>query len=126
MSHLHNYRHQDQVEYAYAGKHRNYSGPSSNIYYGQGATSHFVEDGTFMKVREISISYLLDADQLGSVGNVIKSARISISGRNLFTFTNYSGWDPEVGLGDNPTNFRMDEYSYPNFRTYTASLQLKF
>ncbi|WP_436517281.1 SusC/RagA family TonB-linked outer membrane protein [Ekhidna sp. To15] len=121
-----NYRHQDQVEYAYVGKHRNYSGPSSNIYYGQGATSHFVEDGTFMKVREVSLSYLLNADKLGSIGNVIKSARISLSGRNLFTFTNYSGWDPEVGLGDNPTNFRMDEYSYPNFRTYTASLQLKF
>ncbi|MEP1032717.1 SusC/RagA family TonB-linked outer membrane protein [Ekhidna sp.] len=121
-----NYRHQDQVEYASVGKHRNYSGPSSNIYYGQGATSHFVEDGTFLKVREISLSYLLNSEQLGSVANVIKSARISVSGRNLFTFTNYSGWDPEVGLGDNPTNFRMDEYSYPNFRTYTASLQLKF
>ena len=119
-----NYRHEDQVQYGEIGKHRNYSGPSSQIYYGQGATSHFVEDGTFLKVREISLSYVLKPSAIGI--NSFKSARISLSGRNLFTFTKYSGWDPEVALGNNPTNFRVDEYSYPNFRTYTASIQLKF
>jgi hypothetical protein len=121
-----NYRHQDQVDYGEIGKHRSYAGPSSNIYYGQGATSHFVEDGSYLKVREIALSCNWDGSKLGKVGEVIKDMTISLSGRNLFTFTKYSGWDPEVGLADNPTNFRIDEYSYPNFRTYTATLQLKF
>jgi hypothetical protein len=49
-----------------------------------------------------------------------------VTGRNLFTFTNYSGWDPEVAISTNPTNFRLDEYSYPNFRSFSAAITLKF
>jgi hypothetical protein len=47
-------------------------------------------------------------------------------GRNLLTFTDYTGWDPEVGLQANSTNFRLDEYAYPNFRTFTGSLNIQF
>ena len=47
-------------------------------------------------------------------------------GRNVLTFTNYSGFDPEVSAGSDLTNYAMDIYNYPNFRTVTFSLELTF
>ncbi|MTI31305.1 SusC/RagA family TonB-linked outer membrane protein, partial [Xanthovirga aplysinae] len=119
-------RHLDQVKYAEIGKHRNYSGGASTLYNANNAISHFVEDGSFLKIREISLSYKIDNSKSNFLGGFFKTATFAISGRNLFTITKYSGWDPEVALGDNPTNFRIDEFSYPNFRTYTGSVKLTF
>jgi len=121
-----NDRHQDNADYGAAGKHADYSGPAGKIYNAGGASSHFVEDGTFTKVREISLTYNIGGSKLGQIGESIENIKIGISGRNLFTITNYSGWDPEVAIGQNPTNFRFDEYSYPNFRTFSAQLALTF
>ena len=48
-------------------------------------------------------------------------------GRNLFTITNYSGLDPEVsGLFGDPFQVRMDWFQYPQFRTYTAVVEIAF
>ncbi|MFK8104703.1 MAG: SusC/RagA family TonB-linked outer membrane protein [Saprospiraceae bacterium] len=121
-----NDRHGDLQDYAAEGKHTDYSNGSSNIYNLASASSHFVEDGTFTKIREISLGYTFNNDQLGRLGKYLSKVKFAVAGRNLFTFTNYSGWDPEVALGNNPTNFRLDEYSYPNFRTFTGSLTLEF
>ena len=63
---------------------------------------------------------------LGFFGNYLDQLTVQVTGRNLFTFTNYSGWDPEVAISTNPTNFRLDEYSYPNFRSFSAAITLKF
>ena len=121
-----NDRHQDLQDYASEGKHTDYSNGSGNIYNLASASSHFVEDGTYTKIREISLGYTFKVDDLGKLGKYLNKVKFAITGRNLFTFTNYSGWDPEVALGNNPTNFRLDEYSYPNFRTFTGSLTLEF
>lgn len=90
---------------------------------------YWVEDGTFVKLRELSLSYNLNAADLHSLtGGFIKGVRFSLIGRNLLTFTNYSGYDPEVGTTD--TNGRQiyayDFMGYPNFRSYSVSLELKF
>ena len=114
-------RHLDQVKYGEIGKHRNYSGGASTIYNAGQAVSHFVEDGSYVKVREVSLSYTLNPKS-----SFLRTAVFSISGRNLFTFTKYSGWDPEVAINNNPTNFLIDEFSYPNFRTFTGSVKLTF
>ncbi|NQU87069.1 MAG: SusC/RagA family TonB-linked outer membrane protein [Mariniphaga sp.] len=92
--------------------------------------NHFVEDGTFLKVREISLHYNLSKALLNKVlGGFIKEFKVGIIGRNLFTFTNYSGYDPEVGSsegsGDN-TIQAWDEFAYPNYRTLTGSIEFKF
>ncbi len=94
------------------------------------ASSHFAEDATYLKVRELSLAYNFTNDLLSRVGlgDAIYDARVSLIGRNLFTFTGYSGYDPEVAVdagGANPTNFRIDEFAYPNFRTYAVSLQVR-
>ncbi len=87
------------------------------------ANSYFVEDGSYIKLRELSIYYTF-----GSISKKmgIKGGKVGILGRNLLTFTRYTGWDPEVASGADRTNYIVDIFNYPNFRSYTLSLELKF
>jgi hypothetical protein len=95
-------------------------------------SSVFVEDATFTKLREVSLSYRFNADQLGGVPglNRISGLGLSLTGRNLLTFTDYRGFDPEVGKSGGNTGSsavaRVEGYQYPNFRTWTAALELIF
>ncbi|MCZ8353505.1 MAG: SusC/RagA family TonB-linked outer membrane protein [Cyclobacteriaceae bacterium] len=105
---------------------------SQQLYNAANPSSFFIEDASFVKIRELSLSYSLGKsifEKLGKVGSYFHDARISLIGRNLFTFTNYTGFDPEVAVRNNaasPTNFKLDEFSYPNFRTYSLSIQVRF
>jgi TonB-linked SusC/RagA family outer membrane protein len=95
-------------------------------------TSHFVEDGSFVKLRELAVRYRFDGAQLGRMPLVggMSGVTVGLVGRNLFTWTNYSGFDPEVGVsgGDfgSASINRFDGFSYPNFRTLSASVELNF
>jgi len=51
---------------------------------------------------------------------------LSILGKNLWTLTNYSGYDPEVATTDGTQYFSYDFMGYPNYRSFAASLELKF
>lgn len=92
----------------------------------------FVEDGSFIKLRELSLAYRLSADQLSSVPGLaaMSGLRFNISGRNLFTSSNYLGYDPEVGAPGGDTGSaaiaRVDGFRYPNFRTWTFGVELTF
>ena len=86
--------------------------------------SYWVEDAGYVKIRELAISYTMNAAQLEPIfGGAVKSIKASLIGRNLFTFTDYSGYDPEVGTIRNPYD---GTGTYPNFRNYSISLQFKF
>jgi len=53
--------------------------------------------------------------------------RLGLIGRNLLTFTNYSGYDPEVtGLEGDPFQVRIDWFQYPQFRTVTGVVEIAF
>ena len=122
-----NDRHQEQVDLAGQGFDYGYTNGSSAIYNAANASSYFVEDASFVKLREVALSYTLGSDFTQRfTGGRLNSLKFSLIGRNLLTFTDYSGWDPEVALRTNATNFRLDEYSYPNFRTFTAAIDLRF
>ena len=89
----------------------------------------WVEDATYLKLREASLYYTFNKDVLGKVANGFFSEfKIGITGRNLLTFTDYSGWDPEVLAYDDETlqYYAHDYQIYPNSRTYTFTVQLKF
>ncbi|MBX2963804.1 MAG: SusC/RagA family TonB-linked outer membrane protein [Cyclobacteriaceae bacterium] len=115
-------------------KHSEYFSVLSNS--GAAPNQYFIEDGTFATLREVSLSYSFSSEQLtklGKVGNLFTNARLSLIGRNLVTFTKYSGWTPEVaatggadGVNFNPFNFRADFGAVPIFRTYAVSLQVRF
>ena len=89
----------------------------------------FVEEGTFLKLREFSLRYSLNPDWLDSiVGGRVTGVDVNLIGRNLYTWTGYSGYDPEVSNNNGGSEVigRVDSYQYPNFRTVSASLQFTF
>ena len=97
----------------------------SALYNINATTSHFVEDASYLKLRELNLSYTLS-----NLNFLHRSASIKFSliGRNILQFDNYSGVDPEVtvrGNGD-PTNFFYDGYGYPTFSTVTGGVELNF
>ena len=119
-----NDRHGDLDNFGAAGQQSSYANGSSTIYNGAAPIDYFVEDGSFVKIREISVSYTLGKSILSSKIPV-EEIKFIVSGRNLYTFTNYSGFDPEVALSGSPI-YKLDEFSFPNFRTYAATIQITF
>lgn len=80
----------------------------------------FIEDGSFIKLREVSVSYSFSPDIFG-----IKGARVSVIGRNLLSIDDYSGWDPETNAAGQSTVTRgFDFNEVPIPRSYSFSLML--
>ncbi|MDC1540218.1 TonB-dependent receptor [Flavobacteriaceae bacterium] len=119
-----NDRHGDLDNFGAAGQQSSYANGSSTIYNGAAPIDYFIEDGSFVKIREISLSYAMGKSILGTKIPV-DEIKFIVSGRNLYTFTNYSGFDPEVALSGSPI-YKLDEFSFPNFRTYAATIQITF
>ena len=97
--------------------------------------SPFVEDGSFIRLKDLSVGYDLSRFVTGS--KAIKRLTVTATGRNLLTFTKYSGLDPEnTGAydenGNNLANSRSgafsgaDYFSTPNLRSYQFSLNVGF
>ncbi|MEA3461068.1 MAG: SusC/RagA family TonB-linked outer membrane protein [Bacteroidota bacterium] len=100
----------------------------SSFYNNTEINSYFIENGSFLKIKELSLYYVFNSQQLAKLfgKEYVKSIRLGVQGRNLFTFTGYSGYDPEVASGTDHSNFPFDDFGYPNFRTYSASVQFNF
>jgi hypothetical protein len=97
------------------------------LYNGINPIDFFVEPGTYVKIKELNVSYTFSRNQLEGLHLGVNSLRIGVIGRNLFTFTKYSGYDPEVaGLSGDPFSFRIDGFSYPNYRTFTGFMEINF
>ncbi|WP_316770711.1 SusC/RagA family TonB-linked outer membrane protein [Pedobacter frigiditerrae] len=80
-----------------------------------------IDDGSFVKLREISLSY-----NIGQV-KFIKNLAINLSGRNLFSWDNYKGYDPELNSGGQSTLLRNIDFGpVPIPRTFSLGLQAKF
>ena len=81
-----------------------------------------VEDGSYIKLREVALSY-----QLPSFVKFIKSSSISLVGRNLVSFDNYDGYDPETNAGGNSAVLRgIDFGNVPIPRTYQLTFRAGF
>ena len=81
-----------------------------------------VDDGSFTKLREVSLSY-----RIGKVSKVFKDLTIMVSGRNLYSWDNYKGYDPEVNAAGQSTLLRgIDFGAVPIPKTYSLSLQANF
>jgi hypothetical protein len=94
-----------------------------NLYSAASPADWFVEDAGFVKLREVSLAYQVPRTWVSRLGNTgVEDVRLSVVGRNLLTFTNYTGYDPEVG----GTVTRRDSFSYPRYRTFTGAVQITF
>ena len=94
--------------------------------------NYFVQDGSFAKLREVSLTYRIDRDVLSRLGplQALEGVSLSLIGRNLLTFTSYDGYDPEVGESGGDTGSaaiaRVDGYNYPNFRSFSGAITINF
>lgn len=88
-------------------------------------SDRYLEDGSYIRLQLVSLGYELPANISGKVG--VKKARIYVTGKNLLTFTDYTGFDPEVGRFGN-SNIRQgyDLGGYPTARTYLVGINLNF
>ena len=82
----------------------------------------YIEDGSYLRLKNMQISYNLPKSWFEKIK--ISSFRISVGATNLFTWTNYSGFDPEIG-GDNIA-IGIDKGTYPQSRIYQGSFTLEF
>ncbi len=87
-----------------------------------------VEDGSYLKLKNVRLSYRVPAKYL-SYTHVLRGVMITAQAQNVFTITKYTGYDPEVGMFNykGVTNIvGMDEARYPSTRSYSISLALDF
>lgn len=88
-------------------------------------TSPYIEDATFLKLREVSLSYNLEPTLLQNVWSGFRYVTLSLTGRDLLTFTNYSGLDPEVSnFGNQQIGRNVDVAPFPPSRSYWFSIEL--
>jgi len=91
-------------------------------------SSRYIEDGSYLKLRNLEIGYNINNNLLNKLK--LSKARFYISGQNLLTFTKYTGFDPDVGknLRTDNTGLIMgfDESFYPQSRTFLAGISLNF
>jgi TonB-linked SusC/RagA family outer membrane protein len=123
------------------GPRQNYTQDVFNRWHGEGtsdryprltAKSHvnmlnisdiYIEDADFVKISNITIGY--DFKQL--LKNLpIEQLRLYVTAKNIFTFTNYSGMDPEVGYGPTSWSSGIDLGLYPSSKTYMIGVNVKF
>ncbi|WKN43753.1 SusC/RagA family TonB-linked outer membrane protein [Tunicatimonas pelagia] len=83
------------------------------------ASSYFVEDGSYLRLKNLQIGYSFPQSILGQLGG-LSNARVYLAGQNVFTITNYSGFDPEQALNG------FDPVAYPQSRRLTVGVQLSF
>lgn len=90
----------------------------------RGNSDRWVEDGSFLRLRNVELGYSFP-QKLISKAN-ISSARLYVSGQNLFTITKYSGLDPDV-VGANPNlEPGVDNGNYPSSRIISFGLSVGF
>jgi len=87
-------------------------------------SSRLIEDGSYIRLQNLALGYTLPVEWVESIG--ARNLRLYVSGQNLITLTNYSGYDPEVSTYGNLGNVGADYGTYPKARTFLIGLKLGF
>lgn len=96
--------------------------PSIRQWRSTGTDSFYIEDGSFVRLKNVSLGYTIPFKP-----GWIKRARAYVSAQNLITWTKYRGFDPEVNSNfSSNTQYGLDSYAYPAARTYTIGANLSF
>lgn len=80
----------------------------------------YLEDGSYLRFKNITLGYTLPQGVMRSIGLAGSSLRFYFNCENIFTITDYTGFDPEVG------NFGLDAGTYPIARSFTFGLNFSF
>lgn len=99
--------------------------PSFDGYVTNDVYSRFIEDGSFLRLRDVTIGYTLPSRWMEKIH--VSRLRAYVSGQNLFVITGYSGYDPEVNTaGSNPMTPGMDWGAYPKSRIFNFGVEIQF
>ena len=87
------------------------------------ASDRYVEDGSFIKIKNIQVGYNFPLGEVSSFSSI----RVYALAKNAFTFTEYTGYDPEISNGGSPVlDTGVDRGTYPSPRIVSLGLNLKF
>jgi TonB-linked SusC/RagA family outer membrane protein len=90
-------------------------------------STRWIEDGSYLRLKNIVIGYTLPAGFLQSVTKgAVSSFRVYISSQNLLTLTKYKGWDPEIGTKNTTLTNGIDYGQYPAARSFQFGIQAGF
>lgn len=97
-------------------------------YNNQHSRESFIEDASFIKLREFALNYSFNAKQLEKVGiGFLKGVKLGVIGRNLLTLTRYSGPDPETDTYSGSILEGTDTPKYPSdIRTVSGTITVEF
>ncbi len=91
------------------------------------AYDYWIKDGSFLRIADLTLSYDLPEKWVSKMR--MKNVKIYFTVNNLYTFTNYPGFDPEVNTSAGAANFLcpgLDFVSYPRSRSFSAGINLSF
>jgi TonB-linked SusC/RagA family outer membrane protein len=85
-------------------------------------STRYLEDGSYLRLKNLTLGYQLPKSILNKVK--VANARLFVTGQNILTFTNYTGFDPEVAASFAVGNSGVDQGSIPQFKTYTFGINI--
>lgn len=96
--------------------------PSAKGYVRNDVYSRFIEDGSFLRLKNVTLGYTLPQSLTRKF--YVKKLRFYATGENLLLLTKYSGYDPEVSMSSNPMMPGFDYGSYPKSRVITLGVEV--
>ncbi|MBD0403896.1 TonB-dependent receptor [Flammeovirga sp. EKP202] len=94
------------------------------VYGGHQMSDYFIEDASFLRIKNITLGYTFEPQKLKKLR--IDRMRVYASVDNLWVFTNYSGYDPEVSVRNQAMYRGIDYSSYPASQSFIAGFQVSF
>lgn len=85
-------------------------------------SDRFVEDGSYLRLANVALSYSIPLKKSAFV----KHLSFTLSGKNLYCFTNYSGYDPDVNVYGSVLKYGVDNGAYPASRAYMFDVKISF
>lgn len=98
--------------------------PRASASHNTEVSSRWIEDGSYLRLKNIAIGYSVPKVSIERIG--ITQLRFFASVQNIWTWTKYSGFDPEVSFSDSNRNIGLDYMGYPNIKSFTIGFNAKF
>ena len=98
------------------------NGSQGSSYFNKRFSTFLLEDGSFFRLKNLTLAYQFSLKKL----RWLRSIRVFGTVTNVFTITNYSGYDPEVSITSGAMSPNVDYAAYPSSRTYSMGINLAF
>lgn len=100
---------------------------NAGIKYGSYINSRFVENASYLRLQNIELGYTLPVKRMAKFNKYVKNFRMFVGAQNLFTITQYTGFNPEVSTkGGSAVAQGLDFSSYPAYKTFNFGAKITF